>query len=98
MLPTENHWKLINEKISALDEKQRIATTVRDLFALGCYLSSIGKTKAGRKTVDTALTAIDLDKTNKSLFIKIMDSLKGNEIEFHKRIEAHSEINDLFEN
>lgn len=97
-LPTENNWKSIREAISALDEKNRIGSSVSDLFALGCYLSLIGKTKASEKTVNTALSAIDLDKKNKTLFLKIIDNIQGNEIEFSKNIHAHQEVNSLFEN
>ncbi len=98
MLPTEKQWESIRDSVKSIDEPNRKGTSVADLFAIGCYLSLIGETKAGRKAVDTALLAIDLDKNNKSLFIKIMDNIKGNEGEFSKQIWAHAEINDLFIN
>jgi hypothetical protein len=96
-LPTDKHWKSIRESISALDEKNRIGTSVSDLFALGCYLSLNGKTLAGNKAVNTALCAIDLDKNNKTLFLNIIDHLQGNEKEFARHIHAHQEINSLIE-
>jgi hypothetical protein len=91
---TDDEWKKIDVKIDSLDERNSLAMAVRDLFALGCSLHLSGHKRTGRKAIVTALQSINLDKTNKTIFIKLVDHIPGNEAHYINRIRAHSEIND----
>jgi len=96
MVPTKEELDKVKEKISSLDERKAIATGIADLFALGCWLHLKGHKEAGTKAVNTALQAINLDHTNKTLYLKIIDNISGNELLFSSAIWAHAEINELF--
>ena len=98
MLPTEKEWERIDSAMYSLDERHAVGTAVQDLFFLGCLLHADGKKEAGAKAIDTALKAIGLDRESKSLFLKVVDNLDGNERAFAHRIRAHAEFKGLFPN
>jgi hypothetical protein len=58
------------------------------------YLHRSNK-KTGRKLCYTVFDALGLEK-QKDLFLKILDTLDGNEDTYAQSVMAHSEINSLF--
>ncbi len=54
---TNEEWNIVGSAFTAnLTDDMSIA--LRDLFALGCYLHANKQTKAGEKTIRTALRAV----------------------------------------
>lgn len=80
----------------SLDERHAVGTAVQNLFFLGCMLHAKGKKEAGTKAIDTALKAINLDRENKTLYLKIVDNIENNELAFAHRIQANVEFKGLF--
>jgi hypothetical protein len=97
MSPSEKQLQHVATKMDALDTRHSVGTAIKDLFALGCWLHATGHKEAGSKAVDTALKAINLDRTNKTLFLQVVDHLQGNEYRYAMAIQAHVEINLLLE-
>ncbi|GAB2182597.1 hypothetical protein DLREEDagrD3_28200 [Denitratisoma sp. agr-D3] len=95
MLPTQSEWESIDSTMHSLDQRHAVGTAVKDLFFLGCVLCAEGKKEAGTKAIDTALKAINLDHKNKSLYLKIIDNIEGNEREFALYVNAHAELQGL---
>ncbi len=95
MNPTDDQIASVRKLMSALDSRQAVATAVADLLALGCWLHATGKKEVGLKAVDSALKAVNLDKTDKTLFLAIVGGIAGNEYRLGMAIEAHEEINSL---
>lgn len=96
MLPTEKEWERIDSAMYSLDERHAAGTAVQNLFFLGCMFHAEGNKEAGAKAIDTALKAINLDRENKSLFLKIVDNIEGNELSFAHRVQANVEFKWLF--
>lgn len=67
-----------------------------DLFAMGCLLHLQGHHRAGLKLIDQVRIALPATG-NKTYYADLLDSLPGNEMRFAGEIQAHSEINSLFE-
>jgi hypothetical protein len=67
-----------------------------NLFALGCLLHLQGQVTAGKKAISTVLRALP-EQGNKGYFSSILDNLSGNERQFASGINAHLEINELFQ-
>lgn len=67
-----------------------------DLFAMGCLLHLQGHQRAGLKLIDQVRIALPATG-QKTYYADLLDSLPGNEIRFAGEIQAHSEINSLFE-
>jgi hypothetical protein len=67
-----------------------------DLFAMGCLLHLQGEKLVGRKLVVQVLDAV-AEHGNKMYFSSLIGSLEGNEERFAGEIQAHLEVNDLFE-
>jgi len=67
-----------------------------DLFAMGCLVHLQGHHKAGLKLIEQVRR--DLPTTgNKTYFADLLAALPGNELRFAREIQAHAEINELFE-
>lgn len=96
MLPTDKEWERIDSAMYSLDERHAVGTAVQNLFFLGCMLHAEGKKHAGAKAIDTALKAINLDRENKTLFLKVADNIEGNELAFAHRVQANVEFKGLF--
>jgi hypothetical protein len=94
---TDSQITEVSHLMFQLDERKAVATAVADLFALGCWLHASGHKEAGLKAVETSLQAVNLDRTNKQLFLAVVDGLAGNEYRFSAAIEAHAEINALLQ-
>lgn len=97
---TDQDWNSILESFRiANDPDNYVGAALCDLFALGCYLHSIGQTEAGTKTVKTALRATSfVEKNSKTnLFSKVIENLSGNEKEYFDKIAPHVELFGLFE-
>lgn len=67
-----------------------------DLFAMGCLLHLQGHHRAGLKLIDQVRAALPATG-HKTYYADLLDALPGNEIRFAGEIQAHSEINSLFE-
>lgn len=67
-----------------------------DLFAMGCLLHLQGHDRAGLKLIDQVRTALPATGL-KTYYADLLDALPGNEMRFAGEIQAHSEINSLFE-
>jgi len=96
MAPTDQQITKVSERMYALDSRHAVGTAVMDLFSLGCWLHAHGRPVAGLKAMDTALKAIDLDRSDKTLFLSFLNHLVGNEARFASLISAHAAINELW--
>lgn len=68
--------------------------TLRNAFALGCYLHLHGKAEAGLKMCRSVLETIGYDR-RKTYFIQVLDGVPGNELDYIHQIECNAEIVDL---
>ena len=66
----------------------------KDHFALGCYLHATGHKEAGEKICREVLSDLGYEQ-RKTYFVRILQSLSGNEIEYGLAIQAHSQVNSL---
>ena len=66
------------------------------MFAIACYLSVSGNEIAAQKLCRTLFEHLGFDR-RKTYFLSVMETLQGNELGYLRAIEAHSEINALFD-
>ncbi|MEX5748799.1 MULTISPECIES: hypothetical protein [Massilia] len=67
-----------------------------DLFAMGCLMHLQGQHRAGLKLIDQVRRALPTTGT-KTYFSDLLHTLPGNEVRFAGEVQAHLEVNELFE-
>jgi hypothetical protein len=67
-----------------------------DLFAMGCLLHLQGQRRAGLKLIREVRHAVE-GAGQKTYWDDLIAQLPGNELRYAREIEAHLEVNELFE-
>lgn len=67
-----------------------------DLFAMGCLLHLQGQRRAGLKLIREVRHAVE-EPGQKTYWEDLIAHLPGNELRYASEIQAHVEVNELFE-
>lgn len=67
-----------------------------DLFAMGCLLHLQGQRRAGLKLIREVRHAVE-GPGQKMYWEDLIAQVPGNELRYAREIEAHLEVNELFE-
>lgn len=80
--------------LATSEENEYVSIALRDLFAVGCYMISIGEIKVGNKICYTALLAIGFKE---NLLSKLMDEANNPESggELIRIFMPHKEVEEL---
>jgi hypothetical protein len=90
--------KSTTEFSSIIDSKfdNDTAIAIKDLFASGCFIHSLGHHEGGRKLCHAAMYAVGFTG-NKDYFSNLLNTIDGNEKEYALGVLPHNEIRELFE-
>jgi hypothetical protein len=86
----------LGELLDELFPEPHLNMTLRNGFALGCYMHSKNEKTAGLKMCRSVLETIGYER-RKTYFIELLEKLPGNELDYIRQIECNSEINALLE-